>query len=776
MSGLRFHISCVIAAALCGAGDLRAVAAQSAAAQPVVAQQLKQFGEKYCFSCHGEEKQKGDFDFRPYAEKGFMPGERKAWEKIAELLESREMPPKKGKAHPPEGQRDALVQWIDSQLTGSEAGQKNPGRVTLRRLNRGEYRNTIRDLFAVDFDPSDFPSDETAFGFDTIADVLTIQPLLMERYLAAADQIVSKILAGQKMTAPSQSFRGDHMKPSKGVDWIHPIANGVLGFYREADASIEVKFRGDGEYVLQFRAYGDLAGPEPPKLAVFVDDTQVAVFDVKNSGKPANYEVKTRVKSGSHRVRAEYLNNYNESNHPDPKMRGDRNVYVAGFSVTGPVDVKSEPSESFRRVFARMPEPGTESKTARELIASLVPRVYRRPVAPAEIERLGRLVDSALADKAPFTEAMGVAVKAMLCSPNFLFRWELDPDALKPGSVRNLNDYEVASRLSYFLWSSMPDQRLMDLAAKGELLKGDTLRGEVKRMLADWRVEDFVRNFSSQWLQIRAVDEVEIDEKKFPKFSAKLRDAMKEETRLFFDAIVREDRSIFDLLDADFTFVNQQLAEHYGLPGVQGNEFRRVKIPPGSPRGGVLSQGSVLIATSMPTRTSPVVRGKWVLEQILGTPPPPPPANVPPLEETKVDKDAPLRVRLEQHRANPDCAVCHAKIDPVGFTLENFDAIGAWRTQDGNSRIDTSGKFADGTNVDGFAGLKKYLKSEKFARAFAQKMMTYALGRGIERADKQALDAVQRQMAAGGYKMSVLIGAIVTSDPFLKRKRDVTAR
>ena len=629
MSKSRMILRCILAIAVCGAGFARAE--QS----PAVAAQLKQLGDKYCFSCHGAEKQKGDFDFRPYAEKGFTADERKAWEKIAELLESREMPPPKSKTKLPENQRTALVQWIDGQLAGSDAGQKNPGRVTLRRLNREEYRNTIRDLLAVDFSAEDFPSDETAYGFDTIADVLTIQPLLMERYLAAADEIVTKLLAGGK---------------------------------------------------------------------------------------------------------------------------------------------KSPPGESYRRFFTKQPELGSEAKVARELLSAFLPRAYRRPVPQTEIERFGKLVDGALAEKAPFTEAMGVAVQAVLCSPNFLFRWELDPDALKPGSVRNLNDYEVAARLSYFLWSSLPDAQLTDLAAKGELLKGDTLRREVTRMLADWRAQAFVRNFSSQWLQIRAVDEVEIDEKKFPKFSGKLRDSMKEETRLVFDAIVREDHSIFDLVDADFTFVNQQLAEHYGLTGVQGAGFRRVKIPSGSPRGGVLGQGSVLLATSMPTRTSPVVRGKWVLEQMLGTPPPPPPANVPPLEETKVDKDASLRVRLEQHRANPDCAVCHAKIDPVGFTLENFDAIGSWREQDGNSRIDASGKFSDGAKVDGVAGLKKYLKGEKFARAFEQKLMTYALGRGTERADKAALDAVNKQTAAAGYKMSALIAAIVTSDPFLKRKRDVATR
>lgn len=629
MRPIKNLLRCIFAAVIGGAGFLRAE--QSPAAAP----QWKQVGERYCFSCHGAEKQKGDFDFRPYAEKGFTPIERKAWEKIAELLESHEMPPPKSKVKLPEGQRDALVQWIDGQLAGSEAGQKNPGRVTLRRLNREEYRNTIRDLLAVDFSGEDFPSDETAYGFDTIADVLTIQPLLMERYLAAADEIVAKLLAGGK---------------------------------------------------------------------------------------------------------------------------------------------KSPASESYHRFFTKLPEPGSETNVARELLTAFVPRAYRRPVPESEIERFVKLVEGALADKAPFPEAMGVAVQAVLCSPNFLFRWELDPDALKPGAVRSLNDYEVASRLSYFLWSSMPDAHLADLAQNGELLKGDTLRREVTRMLADWRAQAFVRNFSSQWLQIRAVDEVEIDEAKFPKFSAKLREAMKEETRRFFDAIVREDRSIFDLVDADFTFVNQQLAEHYGLPGVQGADFRRVKIPPGSPRGGVLGQGSVQLATSMPTRTSPVVRGKWVLEQMLGTPPPPPPANVPPLEETKVDKNASLRVRLEQHRANPDCAVCHAKIDPVGFTLENFDAIGTWREQDGNNRIDASGNFSDGAKVNGIAGLKKYLKTEKFARAFEQKLMTYALGRGTERSDKAALDAVGKQTAAGGHKMSALIAAVVTSDPFLKRKRDSAPR
>ena len=771
MSGL-WSIRCKMLAA--AAVFLAGFAAGAATPVPVAGQQMMKFSEEYCFNCHGAKKQKGDFDFEPYAAKPDVLRERKVWEKIAELLESHEMPPK-GKPQPSEEQREAMVQWIDGQLAAGDSGQRNPGRVTLRRLNREEYKNTIRDLLGVDFDPSDFPQDETAFGFDTIADVLTIQPLLMERYLAAAEEIVSRVLAGNRQGSPVESHRGERMNPSN-LEWVRPIGGGVMAFYREGDAAASVEFRGDGEYTLRFRAYGEQAGPEAPKLAVSLDGTQLAIFDVKNSGKAAAYELKTTVKRGSHKITAAYLNNYHEDNHPDPKMRGDRNLFVAGFDVVGPLGAKIEPTASFQRVFAKLPEPGAEVKVARELLWAFVPRAYRRPVPEPEIERFVKLVNGALAGKASFTEAMGVAVQAVLCSPNFLFRWELDPDAFKPGAVRELNDFEVASRLSYFLWSSMPDPQLMDLARKGGLLKGDNLRHEVARMLADWRAEAFVRNFSSQWLQIRAVDEVEIDEAKFPKFNGQLREAMKEETRLFFDAIVREDRSIYDLIDTDFTFVNQRLAELYGLPAVQGDKLRRVQLPAGSPRGGVLGQGSVLLATSMPTRTSPVVRGKWVLEQILGTPPPPPPANVPPLEETKVDKDAPLRVRLEQHRANPDCAVCHAKIDPVGFTLENFDAIGAWRTQDGKSAIDASGTFPGGVKVDGVAGLKRFVKSEKFARAFAQKMMTYAIGRGIERQDKAALDAVMRQTVAGGCRMSALINAIVTSDPFLKRKRDVAKR
>jgi hypothetical protein len=751
-------------------GPLAPAGAAGLSAAPT-GEELRKFGQQFCFKCHGAEKQKGDFNFETYAGKPDVVRDRKVWEKVAELLESREMPPEE-KPQPPDADRATLIHWIDGQIAQA-AGQAGPGRVTLRRLNKEEYRNTIRDLLAVEFNPEDFPADETAYGFDTIADALTLPPLLMEKYLGAAETVVTKALANDKQGPPSKLVKGQQFR-GQG-DNVRGMDDGAMGFFREGEASAELGFE-DGEYTLRFRAFGEQAGPEPPKLAVSLDGQPIGVLEVKASGRPAVYELKAQAKGGQRRLAIAYLNNYNEQNHPDPKMRGDRNAYVTSVDIVGPMHVRQQAPESFRRIFTKLPQSGEEAKVARELLGAFASKAYRRPATTQEIERLGKLADSALAQKAPFTEAVGVAVQATLCSPSFLFRWELDPAAMKPGEVRNLGDYEVASRLSYFLWNSMPDQELFDLAAKGVLLKDDNVRKQAARMLKDARGQAFVRNFSGQWLQIRALNEIEIDEKKYPKFNWQLREAMKEESRLFFDAVVREDRSIYDLVEADFTYVNQRLAELYGLPGVQGDKFQRVQLPADSPRGGVLGQAAVLMATSMPTRTSPVIRGKWVLEQLLGTPPPPPPANVPPLEATKVDKNAPLRVRLEQHRQNPDCAVCHEKIDPVGFALENFDAIGAWRTQDGTAPIDASGILPNGKKVNGVAELKQYVKGEKFARSFAQKMMVYALGRGLQRGDKAAVDAVVKQMNAGGNKMSALIGAIVTSEPFLKRQHEVAAR
>ena len=740
-----------------------------AAALPVTAAVPAALGEvarKFCFDCHGAKKQKGDFDFEPFVARADIAKDAKIWQKVAEALETREMPPSE-KPQPTDAERQAILKWIDESLSQTAAAENNPGRVTIRRLNRTEYRNTIRDLLAVEFDPADFPQDETAHGFDTNADALTLPPILMERYIEASEKIVTMAFTGEKAGSPVRKIRGTQFKSAD--ENFRAIDKTVVGFYREAEAVVDVPLEAEGEYVLRALAYGEQAGPEAPELAVSIDGERVAEFDVKASRKPEGYEKKLTLKAGSHRLGIAYLNNYNDSNNRDPKLRGDRNLFVSAIELTGPLHVTQDGPESYRCVFTRLPKPGEESAVARELLGAFATRAFRRPAEPAEVEKLGKLVDGVLAQKAPFVEAVSVGVQAILCSPAFLFRRELD--SAKPGDVRTLNDYEVASRLSYFLWSSMPDQPLADLATRGELLKDGNLEKQTLRMLRDARATTFAHNFAEQWLQLRALDEIDIDRRKFPKFNGDLREAMIDESRQFFSAVLSENRSVFDLIEADFTFANERLAELYGIADVKGDKLRRVALPAGSPRGGVLGQSSVLLATSMPTRTSPVIRGKWVLEQILGTPPPPPSANVPPLEDTKVDKDASMRVRLEQHRANPECAGCHAKMDPVGFAMENFDAIGAWRTHEGPTLIDTASELPNGRKLAGFDELRKYLKSDKFARAFAQNLATYALGRGLERYDRPAIDQIVAKAKADQFRIQTLIVAIVTSDPFLRRKQ-----
>lgn len=585
---------------------------------------------EFCVDCHNDEKQKGDLNLRPYLAKPNVSGDRKVWEKVAELMESREMPPEK-KAQPTEEQREAIVRFVDGQLSVADcSGPKNPGRVTIRRLNREEYHHTIRDLLAVEYWPEDFPADEVGYGFDNIGDVLSLSPMLMEKYLAAAGEIAAKI------------------------------------------------------------------------------------FQQETSGK---------------------------------------------------------------RLGLRLPASGEEKTVAREVLGSLARRAYRRPVTEAEIARLAGFVDLALEKGGTFREGMEVAVQAALSSPNFLYRWELDPLELKPGEVRELNDFEVASRLAYFLWNSMPDDELFAVAQKGALLRDGNLEKQAARMLKDWKARSFFGNFAAQWLQIRNIWEVSLDPEVFKKWDDSLKGAMKEETELFFQAIAVEDRPVSDLLAADFTFVNEKLARHYGIPDVQGDKFRRVTLAPESPRGGVLTMGSVLISTSTPTRTAPVIRGKWILEQILGTPPPPPPPDVPPLgEQSAVNQTASLRQRLEEHVSRAECAGCHKRMDPLGFALENFDATGAWRDTDGKFPIESGGKLPSGLAFTGPRDLKTALKSgHRFVRSFTEKLMTYALGRGLDYYDRCAVDAVLVKAGGNDSRFSALVAGIVTSDPFLKRKASEVA-
>jgi hypothetical protein len=595
---------------------------------------------KYCVGCHGGTKPRAGLNLASYADEVSIIKDRKLWDRLVEYVEAGEMPPEE-KPQPTQAEVERFTRAITEVLAKVDCGhESDPGRLTIRRLNRAEYNNTIRDLAGVDFRPADdFPSDDVGYGFDNIADVLTLPPLLFEKYLAAAETIAEKAI------------------------------------------------------------------------------------------------------------------------------------------VVGPAAAQRDRlPESHRRILFITPTGANRTEAARAIIERFASRAYRRPVAAGEVGRLLRFVDLAEEGGEGFERGIQLAVEAILCSPQFLFRVELDPRPRRRGEVlppvRPVNDYELASRLSYFLWSSMPDDELTELAAQGELRSDDNLERQVQRMLRDPKAWALVENFGDQWLQLRLLPAINPDAKQFPTFDDDLRRAMLQETRLFFESVLREDRSVLDFLGADDTFVNERLARHYGIAGVKGDEFRRVSLTDDR-RGGLLGQASILTVTSNPTRTSPVKRGKWILEQILGTPPPPPPANVPELKEDQdVVLKGTLRQRMEQHRADPNCATCHARLDPLGFGLENYDAIGAWRDREGAFPIDASGTLPTGESFQGPKELRAILKgrSDEFVRCLAEKMLTYALGRGLDYYDKCAVDRIVAAMAQNDFRFSTLVGEIVASDPFQKRR------
>lgn len=728
---------------------------------------------KFCVECHGKEKHKADINFEAYKDVAEILNDRNTWEKVRDMLQSREMPPEK-KPQPLDEQRQSLIRFIDAELAKLDCtGPVNPGKVTIRRLNRNEYNNTIRDLIGIDFKPAaDFPGDEVGYGFDNIGDVLSLPPILMEKYLTAAEQIARQSIVTE--------FYGRTPVKRIEAETLSSTANGglfedrALSLDTEGEGYTEFSFAQKGNYIIRARAFGQQAGPEPPRMAFRVGEKDLKVVEVAAvEAKPVIYEVRADIDAGKRRLAVAYLNNYNVPDHPDPKLRGDRNLIVDYIEVEGPVGVEPPPlPRSHTRILTCVPRPGLEKECAREILNNFARRAFRRPVSNEEVERLVRFVDVAKAEGGNFEEGIQLAVQAVLVSPYFLFRWELDPTAEKPDSVRSLSDYEMASRLSYFLWSSLPDDELFALAEKGLLHHQEIVEGQVKRMLNDPKAKALVESFASQWLTIRNLDTTTPDVELFPEFDPALRTAMRKETELFFEAIMKEDRSIREFLDADFTFLNERLARHYGISGIKGEAFQRVSLDKDTRRGGILTHASILTITSNPTRTSPVSRGKWILEQILGTPPPPPPAVVPDLpDDEKAVESASLRQRMEQHRTNPDCAVCHNKMDPLGFAFENFNAIGAWRALDGKFPIDSSGTLPDGRSFSGPEELKQILKSEQtFVRSLTEKMLTFALGRGLENYDRCAVDQVSKALAQNSYKFSTLVAEIVKSAPFQMRK------
>jgi hypothetical protein len=733
------------------------------------------FLRKHCLHCHGDKEPKGGVNLGSYRDEDSALKGRKVLQKAAQLVESGEMPPE-SRPRPPAADAAAFVRSVRGVLARADGGARpDPGKVTLRRLNRTEYNNTIRDLFGVDFNPAeDFPADGVGYGFDNIADVLSLSPVLLDRYLAAAEGVVQRV----HVTPPRQVVL---RTPAL---FLNPQGNDLREGFRPLFANarkLEMALPAghDGEYVVRGKVYAQQAGDEPVKAALLLDGQQLKTFEVKaDSLKTAQViEFKTKLDPGPHPMLFG-IAIANEFKNAD----GQRTLWVGELEVTGPPD--NRPA-SQRRLFPVVTGKSKAEQT-RDTLARLATRAYRRPATADEVGRLVKLAEAAEARGAKGDAAIKTAVEAVLVSPKFLFRVELDdrPDSAEP---HPLNEYQLASRLSYFLWSSMPDDELFALAEKKELTKN--LDAQVKRMLQDPKAKALVDNFAMQWLQVRRLQAFAPDAKLFPTFNDALRKAMLKETELFFEAVMREDRSILDLIDADFTFLNEPLAKHYGIVDtngtrtgqkpataggrpIRGEQFQRVRLADGE-RGGILTQASVLTATSNPTRTSPVKRGHWVLQQVLGTPPPPPPPNVPALPETeKAILSGSVRQRLEQHRANPACANCHAHIDPIGFAFENYDSIGAFRTRDGTFPIDASGTLPDGKTFRGPGELKAILKAKKelFGRCLAEKMLTYALGRGVEEYDGPALDRITASLGRADYRFSALVTEIVRSDPFRLRR------
>ncbi|MEX2261261.1 MAG: DUF1592 domain-containing protein [Bryobacteraceae bacterium] len=741
-----------------------------AASTPEYDQAVRPFLEKHCAACHNNRAKTGDVSFEFESAEAAL-SDPLLWEEALLKLRSGQMPPP-GAKRPTEAETQPVVRWIERELDRMAAHVKlDPGRVTVRRLNRAEYNHTVRDLLAIPFRPGDdFPADDSGYGFDNIGDVLSLPPLLMENYLRAADRIAAYIVPSGKARTPTlERYICDVREQARRIHNDDPEG------YPYPPGAFEAThfFPVDAEYELVLRMKDRRKDKtEIVPIEFYFDGEKVGDFQVQDGEyQQGVFTVRRFVTAGRHTLYGDFakpytnIEDWDEQSYGKALFKQERRIFVDALEVQGPFNYDHRQSTAYRKLFVCQER--TED-CAQRILHALARRAYRRPPAQREIDQLTGLVALARKHGDSFETGIQLALKAVLVSPNFLYRIERDPDPAKIHAVSNL---DLASRLSYFLWSSTPDEELLALAEQSRLREPAVLEAQVRRMLKDPKSEALVKNFAGQWLQLRNLDKASPDPDLFPKFNDYLRQAMIRETELYFEHVMRNDRSILEFVDSSYTFLNARLAHHYGIEGVSGRDFRKVELPV-SNRGGVLTQASVLTVSSYPTRTSPVLRGLWVLENFLGAPPPPPPAGVPQLDEQKIGLDLPLRKQLEQHRADPGCAVCHTRMDAIGFGLENFDAVGAWRTHDGNFPVDAAGTLPGGSSFEGPDGLKKILAQDRdaFARTLAEKMMTFALGRGVERSDRPAIQRIARNVAASEYRFSSLILEIVKSAPFRMRR------
>ena len=777
-----------LAAALCLAWGA------TASAQTV---ELRQTLDKYCAGCHSARVKTSataggvvlnDADLAAVAKDPVL------WEKVIRKLRTGAMPPS-GMPRPDPAAHDALVTYLETTLDREAAAHPNPGRSGPHRLNRAEYANAIRDLLALDVDAATLlPPDDSADGFDNIADVLGASPALLERYLSAATKISALAVGSPSITAEQETYRirGDASQTGQNEELPAGTRGGLLAKHL---------FPLDGEYTIKVKLWmtnlGSIRGLEDThQLEIAVDGERVLLAPVgsekeytdavKNATDVVNLleaRLQTRVfvKAGERPVAVAFLaktatlgdtrlQNFKRSTLIATDHRGV--PHVESVTISGPFNPKGPGDTPSRRaVFtcgtrgAGSSDPADQRKCARTIVSRLARRAYRRPVVETDLAPLMKFYDDGRREHG-FEGGVEAALRGILVSPKFLLRVERE--------TTTVTDLDLASRLSFFLWSSIPDEALIDLAARGQLSRPAVLDAQVKRMLRDPKSSALVDNFAAQWLHARNLRNATPDKGDFPDFDDNLRQAFERELKLFVASIIREDRNVLDLMTADYTFVNERLAQHYGIPNVYGPQFRRVTLADDA-RKGLLGKGAVLLVTSHADRTSPVVRGKWILDNLLGAPPPPPPAVVPPLDDSPVAATLTMRQRMEKHRENPVCASCHKVMDPIGLALENFDAIGRWRDLDGESPIDASGVLTDGTKVNGAVDLRQALlqRPEVLVGTMSEKLMTYALGRGLEATDMPAVRAVVRDAARDGYRFSALVRGVVTSTPFRMRRGEL---
>lgn len=752
--------------------------------------------ERFCVECHDTDIKKGDLVLAGLGLTKLAARPDLA-EQVLKKLDHRQMPPL-GEPRPDEATYRTAVAELQSTLDRAAAAKPNPGRTdTFRRLNRTEYQNAIRDLLAVEIDATSLlPNDEPAHGFDNVT-VGTLSPTLLDRYVSAAQKIARLALGAPRKTPAGETFR---VRPDvTQEDHVEGLPVGTRG-----GAVFTYTFPQDGDYQIEVRLQRDRNEQveglrKPHEVEVLIDRERVALETVKPPGPDKNAEgvdahlkFRVAVKAGPHDVGVTF-----PKNNATVLLESERQPFIARYnmhrhprtapalyqvSITGPFDAKGPGDSPSRRLIfgdaISNLENGTtaivsEEGRARQVLGRLVRRAYRRPVTDEDLRKPMQFYREGSAEGAGFEAGIENALSAILVSPQFIFRVETDPAGVAPGTAYRVSDLELASRLSFFLWSSLPDDTLLDAAVRGDLRQPALLEQQVRRMLADPRSRSLVTNFATQWLHLRSLESVTPDLRRFPNFDDNLRQAFRQETELFFESVLREDRSVSDLLHADYTFLNERLSKHYGIPHVYGSHFRRVSLAddPARQRGGLLRHGSILTVTSYATRTSPVIRGHWILANLVGAPPPPPPPNVPSLDDNTVSASLPIRERLAEHRKNPSCASCHNVMDPVGFALENFDAVGRWRTAEERQPIDASGGLPDGSTVVGVAALEQGLlqRPELFAGTLSEKLLIFALGRGVAPHDAPAVRQIVRRAQADNFRFSSLILGIVNSTPFQMR-------